>query len=30
MTRADILATIVPFKRDVYAEVFEAFADLTA
>ncbi len=30
MTRADILDAIIAFKRDVYAEVFEAFADLTA
>ena len=30
MSAADILKAIVPFKRDVYSEVFEAFADLTA
>ena len=30
MTTGQIMAAIVPFKRDVYAEVFAVFADLTA
>ncbi len=30
MRPKDIMRVIVPFKRNVYAQIFEAFADLTA
>jgi hypothetical protein len=30
MAAAEVMAAIVPFKRDVYRQVFEEFRDLLA